>query len=201
MDYRKIKVPFLGNIVIKNGADLFRKKFRVYSVPVDIEKIIELGLKISLIPVPNFQNFCDTDALITSNWQFIYVDKDRYQDERFQNRLRFSLAHEIGHFVLHKGIYNSFNIKTISDFYRFVEQIPQNQYNYLEIQANKFASYLLVPRKILVIEREKALKEADKSIPLEKIGKDSLNSYLAIPISGVFGVSEDVIQFALNEIN
>ena len=201
MDYSKIKVPYLGNTAINNSVDLFRKTYRASSIPIEIEKIIELELKISLAPVPNFQNFCDTDALITSNWQLIYVDKDRYEDERSQNRLRFSLAHEIGHLVLHKGIYSSFNVRTLSDFYRLVEQIPQEQYGYLESQANKFANYLLIPREVLIIEKKKALKKINKTIPLEKIDKDSLNSYLAVPISKVFWISEDAAQIALNEID
>ena len=119
-----------------------------------MEEIIELKLKISLAPIPNLQNSFGIDAFIASSWRLVYVDEARYLDGRFQNRLRFSLAHEMGHFVLHRNIYNSFRIKELEDFYKFFEQIPQEQYNYLETQANKFANYLLVPREKLVIERE-----------------------------------------------
>jgi len=108
MDYRKIRVSFLDNKEINKNADLFRKKHWNKLVPVDMEEIIEIKLKISLAPIPNLQNSFGVDAFITSNWQLIYVDRVSYLDERFQNRLRFSLAHEIGHFVLHKNIYQAF---------------------------------------------------------------------------------------------
>lgn len=198
MDYRKITVPFLDNKKIKKEADLFRKKFWGNSIPVDIEAIIELKLKIDIVPVPGLERLCDVDALISSNWKYVYVDYDRFLDERYTNRLRFSLAHEVGHFVLHKKIWNSFNIKEFDDFYRLIEDIPQKMYDRLEIQARKFADYLLIPREKLLFERKKALKELSELLPLEKIKRDKLNPYLAKPISKVFGVSEEVAEIALN---
>lgn len=58
MDYRKIIIPFLSKAEIRNKADLFRKKFWDRPVPVGIENIIEISLKISLVPIPGFQNLC-----------------------------------------------------------------------------------------------------------------------------------------------
>ena len=201
MDFKKIKVPFLSNREIEHKADAFRKKFWDNSIPVNIENIIELKLKLDIIPVPGLQNLCGTDALVSSNWQAIYVDNNAYLDERYQNRLRFSLAHEMGHFVLHRNFYNALAIKDTSDFYNLFRHIPQEQYGYLETQANKFANYLLVPRNVLAIRRDKVLKAVDEHRQLEKLDKGTLNSYLAIPISKVFGVSEKVVEIALNEID
>ncbi|MBU2544944.1 ImmA/IrrE family metallo-endopeptidase [Patescibacteria group bacterium] len=120
-------------------------------------------------------------------------------DDRYQNRLRFSFAHEIGHFILHKNIYENFNIKTFKDFYDFLtNNISQDQYSYFETQANKFANHLLVPREVLKEQREKEI-EKQKDIP-KNISNKTLNSYLAIPLSKKFGVSEKVIEIALGEL-
>lgn len=199
MNYKKISVPYLGNQDIGERVERFRENFWDNKIPVDIEYIIEIKLKISIAPIPNFLKIVGTDALITSNWQTLYVDNDEYMDERRHNRLRFSLAHEIGHFVLHREIYNSFNVKKFYDYYKLNKDIPYEQYGYLETQANKFASYLLVPRKILKIEREKVLEKIKEDY--KKINVEMLNSYLAIPLSGVFKVSEDVVAIALNDLN
>jgi len=202
MDYKKIKVPFLNNKEIKNKVDLFRAKYWNKIIPIDMEEIVELKLKVDIFPIPNLQNSFGMDAFITSNWSLIYIDESRFKDERFQNRLRFSLAHEIGHFILHKNIYNSFKIKNIDDFYKWHNQIPQEQYSYLEIQANKFANYLLVPRNNLIIERDKALKIIkNKSMSIEKMNKGMINSYISIYISKKFGVSEEVIQISLGDLD
>ncbi len=203
MDYRKIVIPFLSKAEIKDKADSFRKRFWDKPIPVDIESIIEIGLKISIVPVPGFQDLCDADALIASNWRYVYVDNSRYLDERYRNRLRFSLAHEMGHFYLHKEVYNDFNIKEWNDYYKLLKEFPQDQYGYLEFQANSFASYLLVPRDILALERDRALDKFKRNVnyvKLEKVDIDTLNSYLAIPISKTFKVSDSVIYYALNKL-
>jgi Zn-dependent peptidase ImmA (M78 family) len=142
---------------------------------------------------------CDTDALIISDWNSIYVDYDKYLDNRYKNRLRFSFAHEIGHFILHKNIYNGFRIKNLTNFYKLIKQISQEQYGYFETQANKFANHLLVPRNKLILEKEKTI-EKNKQYGLKEMDIKTLNLYLAIPISKIFGVSEKVIEIALSDI-
>lgn len=196
MDYKSIVAPYLNNLVIEEKAEIFRKNFWSGKIPVEIEDIIELKLGINIFPIVGFLKSSNMDAFITSDWKKIYVDNDEYLDERRNNRLRFSLAHEIGHFVIHKQIYESFNIKTKEDYHRFYKDISERQYGYLEIQANKFASYLLIPRKVLSFEAEKEFKS--KNDPrLDNIDRRRLNSYLAKPLSKIFKVSEEAVAYAL----
>ncbi len=200
MDYKKIIVLYLNNTKIEKEAELFRRKFWGDNIPVDIEYIIDIKLKINVIPIPGFLRFANIDALMSSDWKSIYVDRDEYLDERRHNRLRFSLAHEVAHSVLHKKIYTNFNIKNHKDYYKLNKDIPRKQYSYFETQANKFANYLLVPKKVLADKKNQALKEFNKLISSKKIDDKTLNSYLAIPISKNFDVSEEVIEIALSEI-
>ena len=199
--YNNFKAPSLGKNDIKIKSELFRKKFWGNSIPIDIEKIIELKLEIDIIPIPDLMDFCNTDAFMTSNWRSIYVDKKKYEDERYLNRLRFSYAHEIGHFVLHKDLYKSFGIKKIEDFYKFIEGVSQEQYGYIESQANKFANYLLIPRDTLLEEKNKLLLEIKEKTKNIKINSDIINSYLSIPLAKKFCVSEDAMEIALNDIS
>lgn len=201
MDYKNISVPFIDNSLIKNSADAFRKKYWDDTIPVDIEKIIDVKIGIDVIPSPGLQLLCDVDALIYSDWKSIIVDHNKYFDGRYQNRLRFSYAHEIGHFILHKDIHKSLKIKSTKDFQKFIKEIPQIQYGYLETQANKFANFLLIPRERLIIEKEKEIKrkEINDLISSGKLNKKTVNPYLAIPLSKIFGVSEDAMEIALNE--
>jgi Zn-dependent peptidase ImmA (M78 family) len=203
MDYSIIKVPFLDRKEIKRRADAFRQKFWDDSVPVDIEKIIDLKLKIDIIPLPNLRKLCDIDSQISFDLKSIYVDSDLYRDEKQQNRLRFSLAHEMGHYVLHKNLYRKFKLNNIYNFRQIIlEKISEKQYGYLETQANKFASYLLVPRERLKIEKEKLLKRLENDPEFIKISDNKLqNSYLAIFLAGIFGVSQEVMEIVLSEEN
>jgi hypothetical protein len=198
MNYRKISVPYINSGDIEKAAYALRKKFLKDEIPVDIEGIIEIGLKINIVPALNFLKEVGIDTLITSDWKNIYVDHDEYLDDRRSNRLRFSLAHEIGHFVLHKDIYSGFKIKTREDFERFSREIPNNQYGYLETQANKFARYLLIPKTFLEIEKKRILSRIKRDF--RDIDQKTFNSFLAIPLSEVFKVSEDAMSIALNDL-
>jgi Predicted Zn peptidase len=168
---------------------------------VDIERIVEFGLKIDIIPTPGLARLSNADALITSNWEAVYIDNAKYMDERYQSRIRFSLAHEIGHFILHKKLYGTFGINDITDFYKFFEQISTIQYGYLESQANKFANLLLIPRGKLSQERNSFLRDLEAMGNMPSIEDENVfNSYLAIPMAKVFGVSEKVAEIALGNI-
>lgn len=90
MDYQRMTIPYLDKDFIKRKADSFREKYHGSSLPVDIEHIIEIRLKIDIITVPDARRNYSLEALITSDWKSIYVDKDAYENQ--DNRLRFSLA-------------------------------------------------------------------------------------------------------------
>ncbi len=203
MNFEKLIVPYINKATIKNMADSFRRNYWDNIIPVDIEKIIDVKLRIDIILTPNLEKLCNADALISSDWQSIFIDEARFNDEKYQNCLRFSLAHEIGHFILHKDVYTSFNIFSFEDFYQFIEDIPGDQYSYLETQANKFASYLLVPREKLSGTRNDILNKFKKSeeINFSQVDVLLLNSYLARPISKIFGVSAEAMEIILNEHN
>jgi len=194
-----MQIPFFNNDELKQKAQEFRNKYWGDAVPVDIEQIIEFKLRISIIPVPGLYKQCNADALISSDWRTIYVDNDNYLDDKCYNRLRFLLAHEIGHFVLHQDIYTSFNIKSVEDFYNVVEEIGQD-YGIIEGHANRFANFLLVPRGRLTLEREKIKQEYFAKHPeIGKVDSATLNSYVAIPLAKIFNVSQEAMELSLKD--
>ncbi len=102
MDY--IKPQKLSRDFIRRKAEEFRKEFvrPPNQIPVPIIDIIELKLELTPIPVPNMLKSIDVDAFLSNDLKSIYVDQDIYFDDRYLNRLRFSLAHEVGHLILHE---------------------------------------------------------------------------------------------------
>ncbi len=94
-------------------SELWRRADQFFSdywpegtLPVEIGSIVEFRLGLDIIPVHALRAEIDVDAFLRFDLTGIIVDYDCYMEDRFQNRTRFSLAHEIGHFVLHKKIYN-----------------------------------------------------------------------------------------------
>lgn len=76
------KAPYISKQEIIKEVDNFRKQYWSVKIPVNVEAIIEQKLGIEIIPVPNLMKLCFVDAIITSDWEKIIVDNDKYMDER-----------------------------------------------------------------------------------------------------------------------
>lgn len=198
--YGDLQVPYIPEAKINHLADSFRKKFSKSKVPINIEEVIEVSLGIDVIPTPDLKSRCDTDALITSNWESIYVDKKIYMDERYTCRMRFSLAHEIGHYILHRSIWEKIKIGSIEQFYEFHGNFSPEQYGFLETQANKFAAAFLIPKDVLLQERDKQIAKFRESYPDQNIPVETMHPYLARPLADIFLVSPQTIEIALAKI-
>ncbi len=116
-------------------------------------------------------------------------------EDRFQNRTRFSLAHEIGHFVLHKKIYNQLHKQlpnlSIMECREFI--LNMSDYNNFEWQAHEFAGRLLVPRQQLIEEIRK-IQEKVKRLSVTGVDPGEILSRTSPALRRVFGVSDQVIE-------
>lgn len=199
MDYSKIKIEPLSNQQIREAADRTRAEFWGDKIPVDIEHILEAKLNIFIIPLPGLQHQISFDSFISSDWKNVYVDNESYMSDRCYRRIRFSLAHELGHFILHRELFESLKIKTFEDYYHFYNEVPNDQYRFLEDQANKFAGYLLIPCEIMGKHRDKLLAEARKKLigaGLENMDVD-LKGYIAGDMADIFDVSTQAMEIGL----
>jgi hypothetical protein len=191
-----MKVPYFSNKDIKLIADNFRLEYWREEIPVDIEMIADQKLNIKIIPIPDLIKLASVDALITSKWDTVFTDRFFYFER--ENRFRFSLAHEIGHFILHKEIYESFEIKNIEDYNDFFDNMSQDDYRFFESQANRFANYLLIPTDRL----EKEIKNITNNDEKYKIfkEKESKINYLSYSLCNEFKVSEKSMTIAIKNL-
>lgn len=120
---------------------------------------------------------------------------------RYSNRLRFSFAHEVGHYILHRSIYDKYEVETEEEYYSFIENIPEEEYSGFEWQANEFAGRLLVPRNKLIEEVQNVYDTANKrklikileTYPMEILAR--VSHKLCKP----FGVLTNVIERRVKE--
>jgi hypothetical protein len=138
------KAPFYRYEDLRRCAESFLMGYHPgREIPVPIEKIIELELCMDIVPMPGLGNF-DTVAYLSHNMNEIRVDEFVYNHR--PNRYRFSLAHELGHRVLHAEAYQQFKFSDLISWKRVMtEAIPLDQYRYMEWHANSFAGLILVP--------------------------------------------------------
>ncbi len=122
-------------------------------------------------------------------------------DDRYLNRIRYSVAHEIGHLILHKNVYDNFKLKSELEWIELIQKLPENEYTWLEQHAYEFAGRLLVP----LDELQKVFNKYDSDIlGIKKLLPDiediKIAERIAPKICNRFEVSANVItKRILNE--
>ena len=188
---------FIPRNEIAGICERFREKHcEGMRFPLDIELVVEKQLNLHIIPISGIRSLIGIDAFLRSDFTGIVVDNQEYMDDRYENRLRFSIAHEVGHFTLHRTEYRQLGIRTAEDYIETIERMSEKAYTAIEWQANQFAGNVLVPRD----ELDVALQEAKRQLERESIAsklRDDPSQLLAILTPRVarrFGVSERVIE-------
>ena len=121
----------------------------------------------------------------------------------------FILAHEIGHFILHKNlkvnkaVYNNFKDTS----FNFFEQsyVFRNPKNWIEWQANCFASSLLMPelsfKAILILnQKDLGISKAGRIFLDEQECNKSDYRELIKRLSSHFNVSKISVEYRLNDL-
>lgn len=191
----KLKLEKLSYIKIGEIATSFLSQYHPdFSLPIPIEEIAEQQIDLEIIPIKNLRTLSDVDGSLDSSLSKIFIDMDLYLNQ--ENRTRFTIAHEIGHLVLHKDLFKNLNIQKPKDIYELSNNICEEDYGWLEYQAYTFAGHVLVPQRLLFLEVKKRLGD----IPKKKFIPEMI-----FPISqellDVFNVSGEVLSRRLQKEN
>ena len=108
-------------------------------------EIVEFELELDIRPISKLREDVDVDALLLGDFKTLVVDQEHYMNERYANRLRFSIAHELGHYVLHRAVFQHIPRNSGEEWIRFMRDIPEREYSFLEYHAYEFAGRFLVP--------------------------------------------------------
>jgi Zn-dependent peptidase ImmA (M78 family) len=205
MDPGKIVSLKLTQDKIREEAELFREQHIFSStLPVDIEHVVEATLGIKIIPIEGLQKLCDMEGFISKDFTAIYVDKFLYTEDRYYRRVRFTIAHEIGHYVLHRSTIDHQKFEDEEEWIKFRMEINDETLGWFETQASEFAGRLLVPLDQLVEEfkpKRQIVVNKYSSWNSPKINDDDLFSMVAPLICSRFDVSAEVIERRLRKEN
>jgi len=141
----------IDEIITQNDLNSF-----YYKNKLDTDKICQYLKKVHNV---NFQFDSNLGTIgikkilgkITFNPLEIFICKELNKDK---HRWRFTLAHEIGHLILHHGILKKYldeNIDNDSTIDITHDDVVSFYNKRLEIQANIFASRLLIPQEKLIL--------------------------------------------------
>jgi Zn-dependent peptidase ImmA (M78 family) len=156
------------NQFVRKMAKRILADSKVKAPPVDLEAI----LASHGIGYEEIDDFPDTvDALIVEDGHKVYAAVNARQHPQ---RRRFSLAHELGHYFLHRDGMPE-DLVTIDN--PPTELIESSSKDPAEIEADLFAGELLVPLEMLKLHVKKGIPE----------------------LSRIFFVSEQVVSIAISQ--
>ncbi len=196
-----MKVHYLAPEIIQKKVDEFCDLYpRANTIPVDVEKLIEIDLKLQIIPIASLKPKCDTDALLSNDLRSVLVDLEQFVNEKNLNRLRFTFAHEIGHLILHSDLFKLFKFSSVDDWISTFNNFEDKLYKDIEFQANEFAGRLLIPPNKLIevvnqMQDKIEMWKNSTSLPVS----NNFIEYIARTISQVFGVSQKVAQIRIEK--
>lgn len=192
-----IRVERLNYDRLEKRAEAFIEKHHPSrEIPIPIEEIIDVRLRIDIVPIPGLTKVLSDDeddgieAFVNSTLTQITVDKDAF--ERQTNRYRFSIAHELAHIELHPSIFSKLRFDSIDQWRQVMKSVPEEQYRWLEWQAYSFAGLVLVPTRELTdtLENHIARVEAEGM----ETNNDAVRLFLEKQLGDIFSVSSAVIH-------
>jgi hypothetical protein len=188
----RFKAPILSKADIESEAQRIRGKYpSIQKIPVDVLGFAEfdLDLEFDYAPIQQFK----LDAILRPDLAGIVFDPWVFREPSLHQRLRFSAAHELAHFFLHKDVYGKLEFTTVKQWIAFVRAIPAKEYNWIEWHADEFAGKFLIPSQHLSPALNEAVNDAEREGIFAQ-GPEEVLEFCCRAIHGDFGVSFSAMQ-------
>jgi Zn-dependent peptidase ImmA (M78 family) len=169
--------------------------------PIDVFTFLEIDLGLNPIPFDDLKAKYQAEAAIMADFTGIYLDAEQYilmergPDWRLK-RLRFTVAHELGHFFLHRDLPQAEQFASLPDFARWTSTHGGNKYT-IEQEANEFAGRLLVPKERLQDCFDEFVQKVEKTIP-NFMDSGEIRRKFAEQVAPRFGVNSEVVEIRLD---
>ncbi len=188
-----VRVPRLSYEDVRGSADAFLDEHhRSRVIPVPIEDIVEFHFGINIIPLPGLHADFGTDGFLSADMTEISVDLAVFEGR--PARYRFTLAHELGHLVLHGEHLKAATPTSLADWKRFVRELSEPERGSMEWQAYAFAGLVLAPRDPLDQAYREARRSADEAGIDIEANVHLARHYVSSSIATIFEVSAEVID-------
>lgn len=176
------EIPFLPEKQIEREAQVlieaFELKFETkVAAPIPVDEIVELHLQLVLEfkDMKSLFPFADVHGAIWFDEGKIGIDQslDPDFDPRMLGRYHFTLAHEVGHWLLHRThyIHNPNQSMLFDDGSRMPDVVCRSSQRRIPVewQADTFAANLLMPRKMVFDAWSEFRDGDDQAVELREI--------------------------------
>ncbi len=192
--------PVISHSEIGRRVESFLKQYHPsLEIPIPVEEIIELKLGLNIFPFPRLYKDHGLNGFLSRDLSTIHVDEVQYS--QYNEKYRYTLAHELGHYVLHRACYEDLTFQSIDDYKRWRISVPSEDISWFETQGGWFAGQLLVPTKQLfgvcsaVVEKHQMDFRRLASLP------EDTWSYIANEVASYFDVNPPVVEIRIKKEN
>ena len=198
-----MRVDFLENEAVWRSADALRNAVELQGhnvPPIDVMYVVDVQLRFDVIEIDGLFDDIGMDAAIVPTGKTLYIDRnslDQWEQKKgwIEKRLRFTVAHELGHYSLHPEYLSDYEFGDVAEFKRVMRTHGNNRR--LEEQANEFAGRFLIPPDILRLEYD-ALCTGLTAANLDWRAVPGMREHFAKKIAPRFGVNAQVIETRLD---
>lgn len=178
-------------------ADFLKKYHSSLQLPIPIEWIIESDLGLHIHSLPNLYRIFGQNGFLGRERKVIYIDE--YQYDNFVEKLRFTLAHEVGHFIMHESLYEGLSFNSQQEYIEWLHSRPRNELGWFETQANWFAGQLLVPTEPLKEHCVNLLESNRDQFSKGKYLSHEFWSYASNELAEPFEVNPIVVEIRIRQ--
>lgn len=169
--------------------------------PIDVFTFFEVDLGLDAIPFDELIAKYRVEAALTADFSGIYLDAEQHAlmdrgPEWKLSRLRFTVAHELGHYFLHRNLPQPANFASLPDFARWTLNYGGRKFT-AEQEANEFAGRLLVPEQRLRTLFDEFAPAMEQILPNFMVS-GSLRDKFAEKVAPKFGVNSQVVAIRLD---
>lgn len=195
-----LDIPYFTYSDIRQRAQTFLAQYHPsLELPVPIEEIVDVKMGINIFPFPRLYKDHGLNGFLSRDRTTIYVDELQY--DQFNEKYRFTLAHELGHYVLHKSCYENLPFDSPDEYVKWRLSITAEDISWFETHGDWFAGHVLVPaNRLEEICLKIVSKYQDKFSKFETI-PDDIWSYISNEVATYFEVNPPVVEIRIKKEN
>lgn len=196
----KLDIPYYSYADIGKIANDFLNKYHPsLELPIPIEKIVDVKMGIHIFPLPRLYKEHNQNGFLSWDRKIIYVDE--YQYDNFHEKYRFTLTHELGHYLLHEPCYENLPFKSSDEYIEWRMSISNEDIGWFDTHCDWFAGHVLIPSNRLKEICDKIAKKYLDVFPKLKPSPDDFWSYASKEIATYFEVNPIPVEIRIRKEN
>jgi len=195
-----LDIPYFTYSDIRQRAQTFLAQYHPsLELPVPIEEIVDVKMGINIFPFPRLYKDHGLNGFLSRDRTTIYVDELQY--DQFNEKYRFTLAHELGHHVLHKSCYENLPFESPDEYVKWRLSVTPEDISWFETHGDWFAGYVLVPTNRLEQICLKVVSKYQDKFSEFKTIPDEIWSYISNEVATYFDVNPPVVEIRIKKEN